>query len=50
MPLTTVPLRSPAGVPFVLEHGILLPGDARRPDGATMVPFDHGRCLAWDFI
>ena len=24
-------------------------GDARRPDGATMIPWDHGRCLAWDY-
>src|SRR5882757_7629052 len=41
-------LRS-AGVPTLLEPGGLLPGDARRPDGATMIPWDHGRCLAWDY-
>jgi len=41
-------LRS-SGVPTQLEPGGLLAGDARRPDGATMVPWEHGRCLAWDF-
>ena len=41
-------LRS-AGVPTLLKPGGLLPGDARRPDGATLIPWDHGRCLAWDF-
>src|SRR5882757_8432773 len=41
-------LRS-AGVPTLLEPGGLLPGDACRPDGATMIPWDHGRCLAWDY-
>src|SRR5882757_1775477 len=38
-----------AGVPTLLEPGGLLLGDALRPDGATMIPWDHGRCLAWDY-
>jgi len=32
-----------------LEPGGLISGDARRPDGATMIPWERGRCLAWDF-
>src|SRR5882757_3088351 len=40
-------LRS-AEVPTLLEPGGLLPGDARMSDGATMIPWNHGRCLAWD--
>src|SRR5882757_5984838 len=41
-------LRS-AGIPTVLEPGGLLGGEAKRPDGATMIPWEHGKCLAWDF-
>jgi hypothetical protein len=28
-------------------HGLSLEGD-KRPDGATIVPWNKGRCLAWD--
>ena len=46
--LLALALRS-AGVPTQLEPVGLLPGGLLRPDGGTLVPWSHGRCLAWDF-
>jgi len=36
-------------VPVELEPAGLLRGDGKRPDGATLIPFSHGKCLLWDF-
>ena len=41
-------LRS-VGVPVELEPVGLLRGDGKRPDGATLVPWSHGRHLLLDF-
>ena len=41
-------LRS-AGVPSELEPNGLFRSDGKRPDGATLIPWSHGRCLLWDF-
>jgi hypothetical protein len=38
-----------ADVPTELEPNGLHRSDGRRPDGATLVPWSHGRCLLWDF-
>ena len=35
--------------PADLEPTGLLRGDGKRPDGATRIPWSHGRCLLWDF-
>ena len=37
-----------AGVPSWLEPVGLDRGDGRRPDGVTIFPYSHGKCLAWD--
>ena len=37
-----------AGVPATKEPTGLVPGSALRPDGATVIPWSRGRCLAWD--
>lgn len=37
-----------AGVPVVKEPSSLVPGSALRPDGALIIPWSQGRCLAWD--
>ena len=37
-----------ANVPAVREPPGLTRSDAKRPDGATLVPWAHGRCLLWD--
>ena len=37
-----------AGVPSVREPPGLARSDAKRPDGATLVPWSRGRCLLWD--
>ena len=36
-------------IPAELEPARLFRGDGKRPDGATLVPFSHGKCLVWDF-
>src|SRR6218665_3877639 len=37
-----------AGVPNTKEPLGLFRSDGKRPDGATLVPWSHGRYLAWD--
>ena len=37
-----------AGVPAQLEPYGVDRGDGKRPDGMTIYPFSHGRCLIWD--
>ena len=37
-----------AGIPCSKEPSGLVPGSALRPDGATIIPWSQGRCLAWD--
>ena len=39
---------SSAGMPSWLEPVGLDRGDGRRPDGITVFPFSHGKCLVWD--
>ena len=39
---------SRAGVPTIREPSGLIPASALRPDGSTVVPWQKGRCLAWD--
>ena len=38
-----------AGVAAVREPNGLCASDNRRPDGVTLVPWGHGKCLVWDF-
>ena len=38
-----------ADVPVALEPQSMLRGDVMRPDGVTLVPGNHGRCLLRDF-
>ena len=38
-----------AGVPSHLEPAGLFRDDGKRPDGATILPFEKGLCLVWDF-
>jgi hypothetical protein len=38
-----------AGVPSQLEPSGLSRDDGKRPDGATIIPFNKGKCLVWDF-
>ena len=37
-----------AGVPAQLEPYGIDRGDGKRPDGMTVFPFSHGRCMVWD--
>jgi len=37
-----------AGVPVSKEPSGLCPGDIRRPDGITLIPWQAGKALAWD--
>ncbi|HEY9805674.1 MAG TPA: reverse transcriptase domain-containing protein, partial [Candidatus Obscuribacterales bacterium] len=37
-----------ADIPAVREPPGLTRTDSKRPDGATLVPWAHGRCLLWD--
>jgi len=37
-----------AGVATVKEPMRLLVGISRRPDGASLIPWARGKCLAWD--
>jgi hypothetical protein len=37
-----------AGVPAKREPTGLIPTSQLRPDGATVIPWSQGRCLAWD--
>ena len=36
-------------IPSLLEPSHLMPNCTLRPDGATMVPWERGKCLVWDF-
>ena len=38
-----------AGVPSLLEPTGLSREDGKRQDGATILPFEKGQCLVWDF-
>ena len=38
-----------ANIPSTLEPQGLFRSDRKRPDGLTLVPWSHGRALAWDF-
>ena len=37
-----------AGVPAAKEPPGLTHSDSKRPDGVTQIPWDQGKCLAWD--
>jgi hypothetical protein len=37
-----------ANIAAVKEPSGLLPGSGLRPDGATIIPWVRGKCLAWD--
>jgi hypothetical protein len=37
-----------AKIPAAKEPVGLTRSDGRRPDGVTLIPWSHGRCLAWD--
>ena len=37
-----------AGVPSIKEPPGLLRSDGKRPDGLTQIPFESGKCVAWD--
>ena len=37
-----------AGVPSIKEPSGVLRSDGKRPDGLTQIPFEAGRCVAWD--
>ena len=37
-----------AEIPSRLEPSSLSRSDGKRPDGLTMMPWKHGRCLVWD--
>jgi len=38
-----------ANIPAMLEPTSLCRDDGKRPDGLTVLPWAHGRCLVWDF-
>ena len=38
-----------AEIPSRLEPTLLVQHNDRRPDGMSLTPWTHGRCLAWDF-
>ena len=38
-----------AEIPSRLEPPSLVRKDGKRPDGMTLTPWSHGRCLVWDF-
>lgn len=37
-----------AGIPSVKEPTGLYRSDGKRPDGISQIPWEHGRCIAWD--
>ena len=37
-----------AGIAATKEPSGLLAGSSLRPDGATLIPWSRGKCLAWD--
>ena len=37
-----------AGIPVQKEPLGLVRTDGKRPDGVTLIPWQHGRCLTWD--
>ena len=42
-------IRRALGVPLVLELMGACREDAKRPDGMTLIPWEGGRALLWDF-
>jgi len=39
---------SRAKIPASREPAGLMPGTSLRPDGASLIPWARGKCLAWD--
>ena len=37
-----------AGTPSIKEPSGLCRSDGKRPDGLTQIPWESGKCLAWD--
>ena len=37
-----------SGVPSTKEPPGLFRADGKRPDGVTQIPWEAGKCLAWD--
>ena len=38
------------GIPSILEHVGVCREDAKRPDGMTLIPWEGGRSLLWNFM
>lgn len=37
-----------AGIPAILEPPGTVRDDGKQPDGLTLIPWSHGKCLLWD--